>query len=114
MFHKLLTNFYFAKEPPKLSGPIMTDNSSFIFQCEVFYDARDSQGIEVVWTFNGQVDPDLGSHVISDSDKLIVLNGTALMGHLGTNVSYDEFVLLFLLLLLFCQHNFLCNLAVKV
>lgn len=77
--------------PPVLTGPISADNSSFVFQCQILSDAQNSsQEIEVAWTFNGQQDLTLPTETIDGHNKTAVLNGSLLMGHLGTQVRFYE------------------------
>lgn len=89
-FHKQLRFplFYFQlKSPPVLSGPILQDNRSFIFQCNVNDNSSiPGQAIEVVWTFDGQQDTSLPSQIISGDNQSAVLDGAHLKGHLNTQV----------------------------
>jgi len=76
------------KDPPVLSDPIIAaDNKSFHFDCTLDYTPRDpDQRFEVIWTFDGQEDPNLPPEILSDPQRVARLEGWHLKGHVNTNV----------------------------
>ncbi|BFZ00888.1 hypothetical protein BsWGS_03927 [Bradybaena similaris] len=81
------TSYFGIQTPPVLTGPISVDNSSFVFQCQILSNTQiSSQEIEVAWTFNGQQDLTLPTETLDEHNKTVELNGSLLMGHLGTQV----------------------------
>jgi len=83
-------------QEPELTGPHIHFHT-FSFYCEVKWPHNNpEQRLEVVWTFDGQVDPNVPSQVLQDPDRFTVLDGVYLKGHINTNVgcqvrSYFEY-----------------------
>ncbi|GFR59693.1 von Willebrand factor D and EGF domain-containing protein-like [Elysia marginata] len=75
------------KTRPTLTGPIILNNKSFEFHCDINWPQMDpDQRFQVVWTFEGKEDPAVLPQVLQDPDRTAILDGTLLRGHLNTNV----------------------------
>ncbi|XP_076453471.1 von Willebrand factor D and EGF domain-containing protein-like [Babylonia areolata] len=71
---------------PVLSGPKVVGRS-FHFSCRINYPAHDPDlAFEVLWTFDGQPDPNIPAQTLRDPAREAQLDGALLQGHLGTNV----------------------------
>ncbi|PVD18852.1 hypothetical protein C0Q70_21409 [Pomacea canaliculata] len=74
------------RSEPVLKGPIV-NGSQFEFTCTIdFPDVDPDARFDVMWTFDGKEDDVIGSTVLSDPDRVAHLNGSALKGHMGTEV----------------------------
>lgn len=75
--------------PPVLKGPIIV-NSTFHFSCEIRFSAghgpSGAPAFEVGWTFDGNDTSGVPSTTLTGSDRVAVLEGHRLAGHLGKNV----------------------------
>lgn len=73
-----------------MTGPIATA-ADFKFSCTInFPDVDPDARFEVMWTFDGKEDDVIGSTVLSDPDRVAYLDGSALKGHMGTEVSLSS------------------------
>ncbi|CAG5119978.1 unnamed protein product, partial [Candidula unifasciata] len=70
-----------------LTGPYLRGNQSFDFECDVNTTTQDgNQHIEVVWTFDGQQDPEVEPQVITGGTPTAKLDGSAIQGHFNSHI----------------------------